>query len=601
MAAVSDVRVSTLHSLGLSALRAAGMLSYFPTDPMVLDQWESENIFDSEFGRIVVGSNPSRPKAIREQHEAFWSTDAWNPPNYAPPDPPITRDERDKFQAFHGPRTQIYSCVLPGEIVRRCVEQMRANVLDPVQTLNIRHLIVDEFQDLNPMDIEFVDLLSKSGATTFVVGDDDQCLYAFRFARPQGFQEYPVVHDQCGQHKLIHCFRCPPTILETARGLIQHYAGDQSIKKEMKSLHATATPPHPGFTLRWQFKSGVAEARAIAESCKSLIEHGVKPSEIFILVQSTDSVSALFKAEFAKASIPFEASGADKILDNSIIRFVRAIARIIINSDDYIAHRVVLGSKSRVGPSTTHEIALISHINNLNYRNLFYEPLPQISLSKNATQALQASRDICYLISQWSPESSVSEHFEEISELIKDHMNPKSLDVWIEAYELLPGGINFKEMKDYFRASSDDEIQSLRETINARTSEVSSASSKESEPQTSLTERVRLMTMHGSKGLDASVVFIPALEEELFPGPRRKKFSGLVSEAARMLYVAITRSKTTCIMSFARQRVLFGGSATQTPSQFVSRLGGAFFERGAGLSAGETQAIANGVIMERRN
>src|SRR3984893_8848893 len=123
----ADVRVSTLHSLALRMLKAAGLLHY-PADPLVLDSWELENVFDAEFGHANRWGK-TRREEIRREHEAFWSTGQWAPPNYIPPDPPITDAERAAFNAFHVPRTQAYSCELPGEIVRECLRQIVAGNL----------------------------------------------------------------------------------------------------------------------------------------------------------------------------------------------------------------------------------------------------------------------------------------------------------------------------------------------------------------------------------------------------------------------------------------------------------------------------------------
>ena len=153
-----------------------------------MDDWELENVFDAEFGHAWIGKE--RREKIRLEHEAFWSTGQWGPPNYVPAHPAITVAERNQFTAFHGPRTQAYSCVLPGEIVRQCVMQMAAGTLNAVGLLNIEHLVVDEFQDLNPMDLQFVDTMVTQGARVFVTGDDDQSIYSFRFASPAGIQSF---------------------------------------------------------------------------------------------------------------------------------------------------------------------------------------------------------------------------------------------------------------------------------------------------------------------------------------------------------------------------------------------------------------------------
>ena len=219
---VTGVRVSTLHSLTLRILRAAGLLTAYPVSPLVLDKWELENIFDLEFSRYS-GASPSRCEVIRREFEAFWSTGQWLPPNYIPPSPPVAPAERMQFSIFHGPRTQTYACVLPGEVVRQCVSQMSVGVLNPVDLLGIRHLLVDEYQDLNPCDIEFVDNLIARGVTTFVAGDDDQSIYSFRFASPQGIQSFTTRHPGASPHTLGDCFRCTSNVVATATSLIANF------------------------------------------------------------------------------------------------------------------------------------------------------------------------------------------------------------------------------------------------------------------------------------------------------------------------------------------------------------------------------------------
>jgi ATP-dependent DNA helicase UvrD/PcrA len=163
------VLVSTLHSLALRVLKIAGQLTAYPVGPSILDDWELENIFDREFSHSS-GIVPGRCEQIRRHHEAFWSTGQWGPPNYIPPDPPITTAEGQSFRTFHGRRTGVYSCVLPGEIVKKCVDASALGLIDTRTLLNAAQLVVDEYQDLNPYDIRFVDALTHDGVATFVAG-----------------------------------------------------------------------------------------------------------------------------------------------------------------------------------------------------------------------------------------------------------------------------------------------------------------------------------------------------------------------------------------------------------------------------------------------
>jgi DNA helicase II / ATP-dependent DNA helicase PcrA len=99
------------------------------------------------------------------------------------------------------------------------------------------------------------------------------------------------------------------------------------------------------------------------------------------------------------------------------------------------------------------------------------------------------------------------------------------------------------------------------------------------------------MTMHGAKGLSARVVFVPGLEEEIFPGPYRQPYPGLILEAARLLYVSLSRARAACIASFAGSRVVHGQVAHHAASRFTNALGGPFTQQNGGLTAAEVAAI----------
>lgn len=101
------------------------------------------------------------------------------------PDEPISKAERTQFVAFHSQTTQVYSCVLPGEIVRKYVDAADSGSISLEHLLGLEDLIVDEYQDLNPADLRFVDQLASAGVTLLAAGDDDQSIYSFRRPRSQ--------------------------------------------------------------------------------------------------------------------------------------------------------------------------------------------------------------------------------------------------------------------------------------------------------------------------------------------------------------------------------------------------------------------------------
>lgn len=578
-----DVSVSTLHSLALRILRGAGLLAAYPVGPMVMDEWELKYIFDAEFSSVS-GRPPGRCGEIRRDHEAYWSTGTHDPPNFIPPDPPISHGERDTFRAFHSPRTQTYACVLPGEIIRKCVESIAAGNLDPVDLLDIEQLIVDEFQDLNPCDLEFVDQLIQRGVTTFVAGDDDQSVYSFRFASPQGIQQFSQTYADTGDHNLADCFRCTPRVLGGAAGLIAAHPLPDRIPKTLRSMYEASDPPIEGLLHRWHFPSGRAEATALATSCRDLLRAGVPAREIVVLISDRRALASELMAAFDDAGIDYDPPRPAAYADTDEGRLALAILRLACDGDDYIAHRIVLGLVRGVGVGTCNAIAAATVANNLNYRALFHDPLPAGVLNARQTAALTSARDFIARLVGWQADDELGTRDAEIRQLLEDRLGPDARDAWIDNIDGLPPELTLAEVRDFLSADTDERQGDVLRAAFARLS----LGRAEDEV---LPPRVRMMTMHRAKGLSARIVFIPGLEEEVFPGEFRRPYPGLVLEAARLLYVSISRARAACIVSYAGTRMRFGQFTQMTPSRFANSLGGAFVYRAeGGLSSEEVQA-----------
>lgn len=578
-----QVRVTTLHSLALRSLRAAGMLAAYPADPLVLDEWELEHIFDVEFG-LCHSVQRKRQREIRRDYEAFWSTGQWNPPDHVQPDPPITGAERSAFEAFHNTRTQIYSCVLPGELVRKCVDSIKAGNLNPVVLLGIQHLIVDEYQDLNPVDLQFAELLYELGVVVFVAGDDDQSIYAFRFAKPSGIREFVDAHANTGDHVLGQCFRCTPAVLAAGQALIAAHPLPNRIPKNCISLYVESQPPVPGTVFRWRFNSGAAEAKAVAESCRSLIDAGIDPREIIVLLSYPRQQAPDLLARLDEASVSYEYCRQESIRDTKAGRLVLAVLRVVCSKDDYIAHRTILGLRQGVGIKTCNSISQAVMANNLNFQDTFYQvQLPDV-FQKRARTALGHARAVCADISEWQTGDALALRGEAIASIVGSTLDDGEVQAWNEYAETLPPEITLAELRDLVWCETDDQRSAHLRSILERLGQPI----PEGGP---LPPRVRVMTMHGAKGLSACVVFIPGIEEDLLPGPWRRPYPGLVLEAARLLYVSITRARAACVLSYATTRVVNGTFQPRVPSRFANHLGGVFAARVSELTQNEVAQI----------
>jgi DNA helicase-2/ATP-dependent DNA helicase PcrA len=563
-------------------LKAANLLHY-PADPLVLDSWELESVFDAEFGHAN-GLGKTRREQIRREHEAFWSTGQWTPPNYIPPNPQITPAERAAFNAFHGPRTQAYSCVLPGEIVRECLRQIVAGNLDPVTLLHLRHLIVDEYQDLNPIDQQFVDELITRGITTFIAGDDDQSIYSFRYGSPAGIQDFTQRYPAASAHTLTDCFRCAHSITATANTLMLGYPSQNRIPKTLNSLYLRAVPPVPGVVHRWRFPNAATEADSVASSCQFLINAGVNPRDILILLSNQRELLGGLKDSLTAAHVPFEPPRAETFIDSDTGRFVLAIVRLVCDLHDHVAHRLILGLRSGVGLGTCDTITNAVINNALSYWDIFHNPLPGTVFQGRNLTALNHARQACTQIGAWQRTDTLQMRSADLAGILTATFSAAEAQNWQNYVAALPPDMTLEELRDWLWADTDEQQMSVLGAVYARLNQAMPASAV-------LPPRVRVMSMHGAKGLSSRIVFVPGLEEHIFPGPWRQPYPGLVLEAARLLYVSITRARAACILSYAARRRMQGPMRATAASRFTASLNGAFLGRANGLQQPEVQQI----------
>jgi len=586
---MAQVRVGTLHSVALRILKRAGLLAAFPVDPRVLDDWELSNIFDPEFGQQYNVTSKRRRTEIRRQHEAFWNTGAWNPPNYTPPDQPITAQERQRFSQFLESRGQLYSCVLPGEIVRKCVDVSAAGVVNLFELLNAQHLIADEYQDLNPSDLEFIDILAREGVTLFVSGDDDQSIYSFRHALPKGIQDFHHKYPDAGLHTLNDCFRCTPAVLNSAYSVVTAFPDPDRLDKDVTSLYANAQPPVQGVVHRWRIPNAQLEANAIADSCRDLIASGIPANQIMILLSSIPSLGQGISDALAAAGVPAPVLRPTAFADTPVGRLGLAALRIVGDEDDYVGLRTILGLRSGTGIATCNAIANAVHNNNLNLSEVFRAILPAGVFSKGQLKALNFARATIAELDTWSDEELLGGRRLALRDMIVESLGIDAAAQWSAQTGPLPDQMTLAEPRQYVAAPSewDQRRVFLEASVRLGLAQIEDAVE---------VPTVQLMTMHSSKGLSAQVVFVPGLEEGLLPGPKRAPYPGLVSEAARLLFVAMTRARFACIASYAQYRITHGKLVGQTPSRFCAHLGGPFLQQQTGLTAQEVNLIAAGAL-----
>jgi superfamily I DNA/RNA helicase len=450
----TNIRISTMHSLALRILRSAAVLAtLYPSDPIVLDDWETEKVYDQELA-TALGCTPGRAAQVRLAHDAQWQT--LNAQAIA--QAAITNAERHGFDAFHGTRRNLYCCVLPGEVVYECVTRLQQGAIQPNQLPAIDHLIVDEYQDLNACDQEFIRRLVANGATLFVAGDDDQSIYSFRHANPNGIVQFNVTYPAATTHTLTACFRCTPAILLPAMNLIAH--NPNRLPKRLQSLYANAAPPVQGVLHVWSFANAQAERIAIAQSCQELINGPLAGAEdqIIILISNRRLQVGPITQELANLGIAFDTPGGATTRDEHPIRDVYSILRMLRDhltaTPDYIAHRDMLALLHGVGVGTAMLVGDLCVHNHQNFHDLFYlAAIPNWLTGRNAA-AVGRVRAIAQQVAAWTLQDTVAARAGDLAQVLSNTVFTGSTQLPIQEWNgfaaSLPQGMTIEELLAFF-------------------------------------------------------------------------------------------------------------------------------------------------------
>lgn len=578
-----SVHASTLHALAFRILVKASStdgLSNFT----VLDKWEIEKIFDPEFG-ISSGIDKhtgltqsgkrkgNRWEEIRRYFEAYWcSSESEAAVKIRQSGCSVITDaEKSSFLGFKRRFRELYDSFLPGESVYECVERCESGAIDVQKAVPLELLLVDEAQDLNQVDFRLIDLYVRSGTAVFIVGDDDQSIYGFRYAHPESFRSF-ASQANVSAHFLKYCFRCTPAVLNAAQAVVKANCSSRRRKEEAESLYCAAEPPISGVLKAVKFRTGVSEAEGLVRAILDLNQAGVPLEEMLILVSSLGSSAAQSIAEEMEKNNIGLTQQSGKYLDEDCFRAFYAILRWICEESRPIALRTLWQLMDGIGPGKRKKLE--------NFRaayELSFTEAASGDFAENVSKDKSFSALEVPLVKVKSLLSSFHELNENASlEVAKARLMdglqtalPTKDAALAELSEFIASIRTSLSLGEILRAiQSTRSLEELRASISSAAPDDETASTAPECEGNGERPSVRMLTIHGSKGLEASVVFIPGLEEGGWPSVHASGIPELVEESARALYVGITRAKLACFLSCAESRQVNGQFAKQSMSRF---------------------------------
>lgn len=433
------------------------------------------------------------------------------------------------------------------ELFRQCPD-----VLEYYQN-RFRYIMVDEYQDTNQVQYEFVRLLAEKSKNLCVVGDDDQSIYKFRGATIENIMSFEKSYPNAKVIRLEQNYRSTKNILNAANAVISN-------NEERKGKTLWTENPEGDKIQIHTSSNEQDEAGFVATTILEQVAKGRKYSDFAVLYRM-NSQSNILEKVFVKSGIPYRIIGGHRFYERREIRDMIAYLSVINNpSDEIRLRRIVNQPKRSIGDKT---IATASEIAGALGESLL-EVLgraDEFDSLRRASVKLKAFYDMMQELIDANDDESVSLH--ELYELILEKTG------YIEALrgekeEAETRIENINELASNLLKFQEENGEEA--TLSAFLEEVSLMTDIDNYDETA--DTVVMMTMHSAKGLEFPVVFLPGFEEGIFPGLQAIYDPNEIQEERRLCYVAITRAKESLYLLNADSRMLFGSTSWNRPSRF---------------------------------
>ncbi|AJC84975.1 UvrD/REP family helicase [Campylobacter peloridis] len=405
-----------------------------------------------------------------------------------------------------------------------------------------QYITVDEYQDTNALQYQILKKLCASHENICVVGDDDQSIYGWRGAKIENILNFKEQFNNVKLVKLEQNYRSTNAILQAANELIEH-----NRKRLGKTLICTKDKGEEIEIL--QNDDEKIESFKVAKEISKLLNSKVNPSEIAILYR-VNALSRALEEAFSKEKIPFKLLSGIRFYERAEIKDIISYLRLLSNlNDDYSFKRIINRPKRNFGNASLEKLENYAKENHLSlFESLcilqgsgFFSKKTDKEIEKFilSIHKIKEKEDLLGII------LSLEDEFK-IKEFYKD--NPESEDKLLNIDEL------YANLKDKISHGNYD-------TLDDILNEISLLNEQDSLDQ----DKVCIMSIHASKGLEFDYVFIIGLEEGFFPLTSE---SSNIEEERRLAYVAITRAKKKLYLSYANSRFYKGSRARLEKSRF---------------------------------
>lgn len=423
------------------------------------------------------------------------------------------------------------------------------------------HILIDEFQDTNRIQYEWIKLLNGADNTIFCVGDDDQSIYGWRGAKIENIHNVQKDFHPISFIKLEQNYRSTGHILNASNALISN--NNERLGKNLWTQSGDGDKIDV-----FQTFDDREEVSCVVGRIKDYITQSISPQDCAILYR-TNAQSRLIEEAMISKSIAYDIYGGLRFFERAEIKNALSYLRLILNPYDDIAFERIVNTPPRgIGVSSVEQLKLYARASG---QSLWQATKTIEDLSTRANNALLGfttlinsmieqshTKDLADTLDYLIRTSSLKSSYENSSKEA-DKSKAENLD------ELISAAVQYQDQEPH-------QITQNNQNNNQKQAFIDSASLDSGSEQKSYTPSVQLMTIHSAKGLEFPYVFIVGMEQGLFPSIQSQEEPKLINEERRLCYVAMTRAMKKLHLSYAKKRFVWGKELALGPSRFLSEL-----------------------------
>ncbi len=438
-----------------------------------------------------------------------------------------------------------------------------------------RYIMVDEYQDTNRLQYEIIRLLASARRNLCVVGDDDQCIYQWRGADIQNILDFEKDFPDAKVIKLEQNYRSYGNILAAAHSVIRNNRG-----RKQKKLW---TSKEEGDKIIYRrCDSDKEEAYYIAQEI-DLLKGRTRSYDDFAVLYRTNAQSRLFEDALKRRGIPYQILSGFSFYDRKETKDMICYMRLVVNpADDLALKRIINEPKRGIGATTLGKLEALARVRGQSLFEALTDEEVLYSLPSKAADPVRAMMQVLLLCRQEKENLRVSDIYDNL--LVRTgYMKALESENTLEAEGRIENLMDFKSfIYDYEEEKAKaDEPASLEEFLEKV------ATDSDADKYDESAGKVTLMTMHSAKGLEFPVVFLPGLEDGLFPGHRAMDSESGMEEERRLCYVGMTRAKEKLFLTSAAYRVMYGRGDYTRESTFLREVDNSLLDE-----AGDTVFVA---------